>query len=204
MRTRTIIFLTCLLTMLCFSCGEDDSGAMAVNAIHTEAVATYVASMAKTPVPHPTISFTPTSLPTFTPAGPASTATNPPPTQNSCYNLIWIEDRSIPDGMQMQPGETFTKTWLVQNNGGCAWGPGFQFRHVGGDPMGGKLVTLQEPIPVGAKRELSVDLVAPGGTTGLIQSAWRMSDDNGNYFGDTLTVKITLNDQDSSPGTNTP
>jgi hypothetical protein len=94
----------------------------------------------------------------------------------------------------MKAGEIFTKTWLVQNIGGCAWRAGFTFNNVGGNPMRGNPVTLQEAIQTGSKREISVQLVVPSGESGLIQSSWRMADLDGNYFGDTLTINIMVGD----------
>jgi hypothetical protein len=35
-------------------------------------------------------------------------------------------------------------------------------------------------------------MVVPNDQTGLIQSSWRMSDENGIFFGDTLSVNITV------------
>ena len=104
----------------------------------------------------------------------------------------------------MKAGEVFTKTWLVQNTGGCAWRPGFTFQHVGGDKMRGEIVTLTEAIPTGAKRELSVQLVVPSGFNGLIQSAWRMADEFGMFFGDTLFVTIQVGEIATPAATNTP
>jgi hypothetical protein len=123
---------------------------------------------------------------------------------NPCYNLLWIKDRTIPDGTQLKPNEVFTKTWLVQNNGGCAWAPGFTFVNVGGDPMRGKPLKFTEPIPVGAKYEIYIELVVPSGINGLIQSSWRMADKNGSSFGDTLSVNIVVGSNPTSTATKTP
>jgi hypothetical protein len=141
------------------------------------------------PTASPTLTIEPTL--TFTPTAVTATVETPA-TANPCYNLLWIEDRTIPDGTQMKPNEVFTKTWLVQNNGGCAWAPGFTFANVGGDSMRGKPLVFTEPIPVGAKREISIELAVPNGINGLIQSSWRLSDENGIFFGDTLSVNITV------------
>jgi hypothetical protein len=174
------------------------------DAVRTEAVATYASSLTETLAPVPTKSPTPLVVqPTVT--STAITATiEPSATANPCFNLLWIEDVTIPDGTQMKPGEVFTKTWLVQNTGGCAWHAGFIFDNVGGDRMRGTAVVLQEPIQTGSKRELSVQLVVPTGQTGLIQSAWRMSDENGVFFGDTLSVNIMVGDVATPVVTNTP
>ncbi len=201
------IFLILTLGVLVFSCrtnGSNQPDALDANAIRTEAVSTYAFSLTETLAPVPTATFTLTSLPTFTPSALTVTAETSIPV-NTCYNLLWIEDLTIPDGTHMKANEAFTKTWRVQNTGSCAWAPGFTFRHAGGDPMRGESLVLNDPIPVGAKRELSIKLVAPGGqTTGLVQSSWRMADANGNFFGDTLSVNIMVGSAGAPDVTSTP
>ena len=195
MKTRILsVTVILILVALLFSC-KTDSAQQAdnvdVDAIRTEAVATYSSSLTEVLVAVPSASPTLTVEPTFTPTAVTATLETPE-TANPCYNLLWIEDRTIPDGTQMKPNEVFTKTWYVQNNGGCAWAPGFTFTHFGGDTMRGEPVRFTEPIPVGAKREISIELAVPSGINGLIQSSWRMTDENGLFFGDTLSVNITV------------
>jgi hypothetical protein len=194
MKTR-ILTITIILIVgaLLFSYATNNSQPadnVDVNAVRTEAVETYAASLTEVLVVIPTASPTLTVEPTSTPTAVTATLETPE-TANPCYNLLWIEDHSIPDGTQMKPNEVFTKTWFVQNNGGCAWAPGFTFAHFGGDKMRGE-PRLTEPIPVGAKREISIELVVPSGINGLIQSSWRMTDENGHFFGDTLSVNIVV------------
>ncbi len=195
MRTRLIILLSILiLGALIFSYETnkaEPTNEVDVDALRTEAVATYASSLTETRVAVPTASPAPTEKFTATPIVLTATLETPA-TADPCYNLIWLEDVTIPDGTQLKPNEVFTKTWLVQNNGGCAWPPGFTFQNVGGDSMRGDIVVLDEPIPVGAKREISVQLVVPTGQNGLIQSSWRMADANGVFFGDTLSVNIMV------------
>lgn len=195
MKTRILsIVIIVIVGALLFSWGTNNAQKaepVDEDAIRTEAVETYVASMTKA---IPTI---PTASPTLTIITPTSTADvtatlETPAVADPCYNLLYIEDRTIPDGTEMKPNEVFTKTWYVQNSGGCAWAPGFTFAHFGGDPMEGEPLVLTEPIPAGAKRELSIELVVPTGQTGLIQSSWRMTDENGAFFGDTLSVNIVV------------
>jgi hypothetical protein len=175
------------------------------DAIRTEAVETYAASMTETPVTVPTASPTLTIItPTFTPTADVTATLETPAVANPCYNLLYLEDRTIPDGTQMKPNEVFTKTWYVQNSGGCAWAPGFTFAHFGGDPMEGEPLVLIEPIPAGAKRELSIELVVPTGQNGLIQSSWRMTDENGTFFGDTLSVNIVVGTATTPTATKAP
>ncbi|GAB4544252.1 MAG: hypothetical protein Fur002_17260 [Anaerolineales bacterium] len=196
MKTKLIsIFITLLIGLALFSCGtNNEPPAINADAIRTEAVQTFAAQFTQTaksvPTLAPTLTLEPTLTLTPTPEGGA-TATA---TKNACYNLLWIKDLTIPDGSVMKPNEVFTKTWLVQNNGGCAWAPGFTFSNVGGDPMRGATVKLTKPIPVGLKYELSVELVVPSGVYGVIQSAWRMAYEPDMYFGDTLFISIVVED----------
>jgi hypothetical protein len=208
MKTRIIaIIVILILGVLLFSYGTNNNAqqknTIDPNALRTEAVETYAASLTEVPVivttAYPTLTVEPSSTPTEV------TATlETPETANPCYKLLWIEDRTIPDGKQMKPNEVFTKTWLVQNNGGCAWAPSFTFNHVGGDPMRGKPLRFTEPIPVGAKREISIELIVPSGQNGLIQSSWRMADENGIFFGDTLSVNIMVGTSTTPTATQAP
>lgn len=202
MKTR-ILSIAILVTLgaLIFSCGTNNNSQTDeadLDAARTQAVATYASSLTETlvavPSPSPTLRVEPTGTPLVT------VTIEPSPTTNPCYNLLYIADVTIPDMTQMKPGEVFTKTWRVQNIGGCAWRAGFTFQHVGGDLMRGTPITLTESIPTGAIRELSVQLVVPSGLSGLVQSSWRMADENGMFFGDTLSVNIVA----GTVPTNTP
>ena len=198
MKTRILsVTIILIIGALLFSCGPattQQTDSLNASALRTEAVETYAASLTEVLVAVPTVSPTLTIItptPTSTPIVVTATLETPA-TANPCYNLLWIEDRTIPDGTQLKPNEVFTKTWFVQNNGGCAWAPGFTFSHFGGDLMRGQPIKFTEPIPVGAKREISIELVVPSGINGLIQSSWRMTDENGHFFGDTLSVNIVV------------
>jgi hypothetical protein len=188
-----IVIVGALLFSFIANNNAPQANSVDVDAVRTEAVETYAASLPKTLVTVPTASPTLTVVtPTYTPTVDITATLETPAVANPCYNLLYLEDRTIPDGTEMKPNEVFTKTWYVQNSGGCAWAPGFTFAHFGGDPMEGEPVVLTEPIPAGAKRELSIKLVVPTGQTGLIQSSWRMTDENGVFFGDTLSVNIIV------------
>lgn len=206
---RKILSITILLLVgVLFSCGknaadQETDPAVDQDAVRTEAVSTFASALTETLVAIPTESPTPSVTPTLTlPAITATEGTTVP--VKSCYNLLYLKDVTIPDNTEMKAGEKFTKTWLVQNNGDCAWAPGFTFSNVGGDPMRGAIFVLREPVPVGLKKEVSVELVVPSGINGLIQSSWQMADTSGNYFGDTLSVNITVGSGAAPTTTPTP
>jgi hypothetical protein len=190
-QTYFIALLTAGLYLIsCAKNAPTPSTNVDADAIRTEAVSTFASSLTQTAAVSPTTVFTPTAEITETLAITGTAETALP--QNTCYNLLFIKDVTIPDGTFMGDNEVFTKTWQVQNNGDCAWAPGFSFSHVGGETLRGKTFVLTEPIPVGAKREISIEMIAPAGLNGLVQSSWRMADANGAFFGDTLTVNIMV------------
>jgi len=209
MKTKTIIISVVtllLISAIIFSIGSQVSNQtleMELDAVRTEAILTYAAGLTESPVVPTDVSPTKEPAPTNT-LELVTVTIEPSPTTNPCYNLLYIDDVTIPDGTQMKSGEIFTKTWLVQNIGGCAWRPGFTFQHVGGDKMRGETVTLTEAIPTGAKREISVQFVVPSGFNGLIQSSWRMADEYGIFFGDTLSVNIQVGEIATSAVTKAP
>jgi hypothetical protein len=197
MLTRRIQTLTAFLILAALTlsaCGPSNAGltpTVDTNAIRTEAVATYAFLLTETALAVPTATLTSTPMPTDTPVPTSATIVTQKP-QATCYGLLWIADESIPDNTPMAAGQKFTKTWSVQNIGSCAWAPGFTLNWFGGDAMNGQTYTLSEAVPIGAKKEISVDMVAPSGKTGVITGTWKMADANGSYFGDALFVIIVI------------
>jgi predicted carbohydrate-binding protein with CBM5 and CBM33 domain len=102
----------------------------------------------------------------------------------------------------MTSGQSFTKTWRVQNNGSCAWAPGFKFSLVSGEGMGGQTLTLSQPVAAGATTELSVPMTVPAGKTGTIRGDWKMSDAAGAFFGEQVYVQIVVGG--AAPTSSTP
>ena len=205
MKTKILsILILLILAATLFSCGgqePDPITSMDFSAVQTLAVETFAAGLTQTAEALPTFTPTPTIEPTITLTPTVTSEVGATPTKNDCYNLLYLQDVTIPDGTVMKPNEAFTKTWLVQNTGGCAWAPGFTFVNVGGDAMRAATLKLAKAIPVGTKYELSVEMVVPTGTYGIIQGAWRMAYEEGQYFGDTLFISIKVEDPN---GTATP
>lgn len=171
-----------------------------VEQIQTLAVMTYQAQLTQTallavPTSTPLPTSTPISVVTFvSPEGsePATITPIASPKPTNCYGLAYVRDVTIPDNTQMTPGQSFTKTWLVQNSGSCDWEPGFIFNIVGGEAMGGVAVTLNQTVQPGRQYEFSVPMVAPTGQTGEIKGTWQLSDSNGNYFGQGVYVLVEI------------
>jgi len=96
----------------------------------------------------------PTGSPT---PDPSITATPKP----ACQDIaVLVEDVTYPDNAIVNAGETFTKTWKLQNAGSCTWS-GYTVAFVSGDRM-----DSPDSVPVteterGKDVEVSVDLTAP-------------------------------------------
>lgn len=194
------VALTALILSACGGGSADFTPTLSVDQIQTLAVFTFQAGLTQTALAQPTD----TPMPTNTPVPPATFA---PPTDgaplatntssagaSSCYNSAFAGDVTILDQTPMTPGQSFTKTWRMLNNGTCAWEPGFIFNIVGGESMGGVAVTLNQRVEPGRQIEISVPMVAPKDKTGELKGTWRLSDADGKFFGDAPWVIIVVGD----------
>jgi hypothetical protein len=167
-----------------------------------------------TQTPSPTWTVSPVALNSITPPStstqafvlPLSTAvfvvptvtgtqytptTNPSTLGSGCNNLALIRDETIPAGTVMQPGETFTKVWKVENNGTCDWVYLYRLVFLGGDRMEGDPSGLGKVISPGKWTQLSLALTAPS-RPGTYTGNWRLGNQSGSVFGSTLTVSIVV------------
>jgi hypothetical protein len=211
-KTQILVILTLLGGLLLTACGgntPEGTPTLGLEQLQTAAVETFAAIRTQTaqaapPTSTPTVTITP--LPTFTPFATLALGTGTPRTNtpvgggstNTCNKLLYVSDVTIPDNTVVTPGQTFTKTWRVQNTGTCAWAVGYKFSLIGGDAMGGATVTLSTAVSPGAQFDIAIAMTAPTAKTGTIKGTWRMSDTAGAYFGDALTVVVVIG------GTSTP
>ncbi len=192
-------------TLLLASCGAGtvemtETPTQGVDEIQTKAVGTFSSALTLTAMAAPTETSTPTTAPTIAPLAtstggtPLNASTPGVPVSGgtaSCYALTFVRDVSIPDNTQMDPGETFTKTWQVLNSGSCEWKAGFKFQNTGGNAMGGSTLTLPSTVASGATFDLSVPMTAPS-AAGTARGNWRMATDTGQFFGDEVFVQIVV------------
>jgi uncharacterized protein YkwD len=143
-------------------------------------------------------SRTPTNVP-GTPGTPTLAVTVPADCEDKA---VLVEDVTIPDNTSMDPGESFTKTWKLQNTGTCPW-TGYTLVFADGDRMAAPEST---PVPQTLKAEtvdISVELVAPladGAYTGNF-SLHNMQDEVVPIgLEETMWVKILVGDGTPAPG----
>lgn len=79
---------------------------------------------------------------------------------NCTDSAVLVRDVTIPDGTQMKPGETFTKTWEFINNGKCTW-YGYVVKFAAGDQMNAPLSAPIPQTPLNQSVQVSVELTAP-------------------------------------------
>jgi len=147
--------------------------------------------MTSTPTPEPATS---TPLPTQT--STPTTATTPTPVTPTvpgipCLSAKFVNDVTIPDNKIMSPGEIFTKTWAINNNGSCNWSEDFQLKFYDGSKMDGHMTKVEGKILAGDTTTFSIRMVAPM-TPGTYTGYWSLIDDKMMYFGEMVTVKIIV------------
>lgn len=121
--------------------------------------------------------------PTLTPVPPTNT---PLPTMTAvsyCDWVTFVKDVTVPDGMIFTSGETFIKTWRLQNRGTCTWTPDYTLVFVRGDSMGGTTtVRLPGYVSPGQTVDISITLTAPI-QKGNYVSHWILRNQYGVLFG---------------------
>ncbi len=131
-----------------------------------------------------------------TQAAPTS-ASSPVPTETSATateagtaifstdgdSASFVTDVTIPDGMAVAPGATFTKTWRLSNNGSTTWSTAYTLVYSSGNLSGDvQSVPLPVEVPSGKSVDLSVPFTAPA-TSGQYTSLWMLKNDAGQLFG---------------------
>jgi len=105
-------------------------------------------------------------------------------------NLQFISDVNYPPGAHVSVGQPFTKTWKVKNTGNVPWTTSYNLVFVSGDQMRDtNSIAVSAEVGPGSTANLNLGLKAPS-RPDTYTGYWRMKDENGNFFGDTLKVQI--------------
>lgn len=172
-----LIILFVLLVLLLSACNMPARGtptASGAGLVYTAAAQTVQAQLTQIGQPPGTAVGFPTSPPA-TPQLPSLTPTPIPPsptplptaTPLPCDQAAFVKDVTYPDNSEVAAGETFVKTWRLQNAGTCTWTTAYAVVFAGGERMG---APAAQPLPgsvaPGETVDVSVSLTAPvdGGT----------------------------------------
>jgi hypothetical protein len=132
--------------------------------------------------PTPSGTATPTVIPTIA-RSPQPELT---PSQTGACNRVAAGvpfDVTIPDDTVMQPGQSFTKTWRLVNNGTCKWTRLYAVVFFSGNPMGAQQTQyLNAEVLPGQSIDVSVEFIAPF-ESGTYQSNWMLQSQAGELFG---------------------
>ena len=136
----------------------------------------------------PQVAPTPTPQPVPTSA-PAATATPVPPPPSCLDGMAFVKHLTQESGLQ--PGQTFTKGWQVQNTGTCTWDTGYRLDFASGQPMGGQPVAVGRPVAPGETYDFQIQMVAPL-RAGDHQGIWQMHNAQNRAFGERLKVNVRV------------
>lgn len=199
-RTLAALVAVTLVISACNAATTPDPAAIATSAVqtvearYTEEAAANTPTEAHSPTPVNTPTPQPSTLPPTSSPQPLDSNGRP------CYAAVFLADVSIPDGMIIAPGSTFTKTWRIHNAGNCTWDRTYSLMLASGDAMGTVVnVPLTTSVSPDQSVDLTVDLTAPT-TNGMYTGYWRIATPFGGTFGvgindQALIVKINVTDK---------
>lgn len=125
-----------------------------------------------------------TEEPTDTPE-PTNTPkpTLTPTKETPCNKAHFVDDVTVPDGKEFAPGDTFTKTWRLENVGTCTWNNDFDLVFDSGEKMGASNVEdiNMGNVAPGDTVDVSVDLTAPA-APGTYRGRWKLRSADGVVF----------------------
>jgi len=189
-------FVAILILALLFAAACNRPGSVAtptlsgVDSINTAAALTVVARLTQvggdpaTPVGETPLSLTPSAPTQTTGTPPAAGATvTPAPSGEACDRVRFLQDVTYPDDTPVAPGQTFIKTWRLENAGTCTWTTGYDLVFTGGEQMGAPAsVPLETSVAPGATVDVSVPLTAPQ-AAGTHTGTWKLRNEEDQVFG---------------------
>ncbi|MBI3995208.1 MAG: PD40 domain-containing protein [Nitrospirae bacterium] len=102
----------------------------------------------------------------------------------------FLRNITIPSGTILKPGEAFTKTWRIMNQGSTTW-EDYQLAFIGGDLLGGPPFVGIPTTSPDQIVDVSIPMLAPV-KPGEYRSEWRMRTPDGRPFGEIVYALITV------------
>lgn len=136
-----------------------------------------------------------THEPTLMPDQPTPTAL---PTQDKCTIAgTLLADLSIPAGTELKPGQAFTKSWRVHNNGSCDW-VDYKLVYISGSRMGGNSPSKLRTVKAGEVIDIAIELYAPN-YPGEYSGLWKIQDDRGSLLNTELSYRVIIPGPTATP-----
>lgn len=136
-----------------------------------------------------------THEPTLLPDQPTPTAL---PTQDKCTIAgTLLADLSIPAGTELKPGQSFTKSWRVHNNGSCDW-VDYKLVYISGSRMGGNSPSKLRAVKAGDVIDIAIELYAPN-YPGEYSGLWKIQDDRGSLLNTELSYRVIIPGPTATP-----
>ena len=207
-------WLLIALTLLALpACGGGNAAArptVDTAPIYTQIASTALALQTQTALAVPTATQTPrasstpkaTETPLFTDTPQPGTQSGTPnalntpksTSQNSCDNMAFVGDVTIPDGYSAAPDEAMDKTWTVKNLGPCTWNQNYRlvFGWGGaGTNWQNATVKVYKDVKPGETIDLTLTLKAPS-SSGEYRAFFVLQNDKGVNFPPGQAVAIYI------------
>jgi hypothetical protein len=113
-------------------------------------------------------------------------------------SLSFLEDLTIPDGTQVNPGTLLDKRWLIKNSGSCNWDEDYRIKLISGADLGVSIEQALYPARSGSELALRIVFSAPQ-EPGYYQSAWQAFNPKDVPFGDPFFIEILVELSSTSP-----
>ena len=183
LRIYKILTLLTALSLLASACGAPqlDEAAMSTAVAQTVQAQNTLETAPAATSPASTLAITPPPLTSL----PAAVTETPVPgaAAGLCSASASLVGETYPDGTIVQPGETFTKVWHVQNSGTCTWDSTWQLIYYSGDLLDGSAVySFPQPAQPGQTVEVPIILRAPA-QNGTYTGEWMLKSPWGQSFG---------------------
>ena len=183
LRIYKIFTILTAITLLTSACGAPqlDEAAMSTAVAQTVQAQNTLEIMPAETSPASPLTFTPpplSSLPAAITETPVAGAA-----AGLCSASASLVGETYPDGTIVQPGETFTKVWHVQNSGTCTWDSTWQLIYYSGDLLDGSAVySFPQPAQPGQTVDVPIILRAPA-QNGTYTGEWMLKSPWGQSFG---------------------
>jgi hypothetical protein len=179
-RTFPMLSILLISSFLLGACGSSADNASTIATSVALTVQAQATSAPKLPSP----SATPANLTTVTALTPAATPTTAIASGSYANCMVAsLVSENPPDGVIYKPGQTFLKTWHIQNNSTCAWTTGYKIIFWNGDQMGSAYnYNFPQGLPAGESADISIQLKAPD-TAGTFKGEWKLQTPDGQNFG---------------------